>query len=422
MSFDFNLLTGPFRSKEAKENIRQQRHPVQRPAIDHELFRREMVQYFGRRLERLQIIKTTVTPRGQTVDWVPIESQHPRGEIASPPPLLKHPRLWEKPHERQPEIIAEAELEAQGSERGPKGTVPILRKNLRALGYTKSLRQYLSKSRGHRILPVRGLGLAAPEEGGSHRYANSGQGVTCFGGEGQLSCFDPYLESSDDFSLIQIGLSNGDLGFLQTVEAGWQEFQDLTGDWVPHLFTYYTTNGYSGDGDNQGGYNTDVDGWVQYDDTIFPGTTFTPYSTRGGDQRKITIKYQLYQGNWWFACQGRWIGYYPASLFMGNQSVFSTLGDHADHIGFWGEIYDSNSVAGRTKSDMGSGYFAEAGWTWSAYMHNLLVQTGRDGAMGNYDGSSGKFSSDPDMYDIDAHFNSGSSWGSYVYLGGPGAG
>ena len=71
---------------------------------------------------------------------------------------------------------------------------------------------------------------------------------------------------------------------------------------------------------------------------------------------------------------------------------------------------------------MGSGYFAEAGWTYSAYMHNLLVQTGRDGAMGNYDGSSGQFSSDPDMYDIDAHFNSGSSWGSYVYLGGPGAG
>ncbi len=26
---------------------------------------------------------------------------------------------------------------------------------------------------------------------------------------------------------------------------------------------------------------------------------------------------------------------YPASLFMGNQSVFSTLGDHANWIGFW---------------------------------------------------------------------------------------
>ena len=414
MSHDLDFLTGPFRSKEAKENVRQHRPARPRRPIDHAAIRREMSAYFEHRMRRLQIVKTTVTPRGQTIDWIPIESQHPAGEIASPPPLPRHPRAWEKPHGEQPEIIAEAELEGIGIERGPRGSVPILRKNLKALGYTNSLKKYLSKSRGHRIMNLRGAGLAAPEEGGNHRYANSGQSVICFGGEGQLSCFDPYLETSDDFSLIQIGLSNSDLGYLQTVEAGWQEFQDLTGDWVPHLFVYYTTNGYSNDGDNQGGYNTDVNGWVQYDDTIFPGSTFTPYSTRGGEQRKITIKYQLYQGNWWFACQGRWVGYYPASLFMGNQSVFSTLGDHADHIGFWGEIYDSDDVAGRTTSDMGSGYFAEAGWTWSAYMHNLLVQTGRDGSMGNYDGTSNLFSSDPDMYDIDAHFNSGSSWGSWV--------
>jgi len=51
-------------------------------------------------------------------------------------------------------------------------------------------------------------------------------------GEVQFSFFDHYLESSDDFSLIQIGLSNSDLGFKQTVEAGWQEFRDLTGDWI----------------------------------------------------------------------------------------------------------------------------------------------------------------------------------------------
>jgi Neprosin len=206
------------------------------------------------------------------------------------------------------------------------------------------------------------------------------------------------------------------------VEAGWQEFQDLTGDWVPHLFTYYTTNGYSDDGDNKGGYNRDVDGWVQYDDSIFPGTTFTPYNTRGGAQFKITIKYQLWEGNWWFACQGRWVGYYPASLFMGNQSVFSTLGDHADHIGFWGKIFDSDDVAGRTASDMGSGYFPNHGWTWSGYMHNLLAQTDRGGGLSNYDGSAEIYESDPDMYGIESHFNSRSSWGSYVYLGGPGAG
>ena len=51
-------------------------------------------------------------------------------------------------------------------------------------------------------------------------------------------------------------------------------------------------------------------------------------------------------------CNGRWLGYYPASLFMGNRSVFSTLGDHAESIAFYGEIYDSNEVPGKTRSAM----------------------------------------------------------------------
>jgi neprosin-like protein len=173
---------------------------------------------------------------------------------------------------------------------------------------------------------------------------------------------------------------------------------------------------------NKGRWNTEVDGWVQYDDTIYPGTTFTPYSVRGGDQRKISIKYQWYQNNWWLNCQGRWIGYYPSRLFMGNPSVFSTLGDHADHIAFWGEIYDSNTVDGRTKTDMGSGRFPDEGWTWSAYMHNLLYQRDRIGGMAAFDGSREKLVTDPDMYDIDGHFDGDPNLGSYVYVGGPGAG
>ncbi len=423
MDRNLKLLEGPFRNDEPELDVKPYARIKPRPQIDYPRFQRETVEYFEARLKRLQVVKTTTTPRGQTLDWIPIESQYPRGEIASPPPPPHRRQAHATTYINQPELLATAELERTDVERGPKGTVPILRKKLEALGYTKSLKKYLSKTRGHRIMRLQGMSLPAPEEDGNHRYASSGQSINCFGGEGQLSCFDPYVESSDDFSLIQIGLSNSDLGFKQTVEAGWQELQDLTGDWVPHLFTYYTTNGYSDDGDNKGGYNTDVDGWVQYDDTIFPGTTFTPYSTRGGDQFMITIKYQLYEQNWWFACQGRWVGYYPASLFMGNQSVFSTLGDHADHIGFWGEIFDSDDVAGRTTSDMGSGYFAESGWTWSACMHNLRVQTRRNGgSMTDYDGSSGLYISDPDMYDINGHFNSGSGWGSYVYLGGPGAG
>ena len=57
------------------------------------------------------------------------------------------------------------------------------------------------------------------------------------------------------------------------------------------------------------------------------------------------------------------------------------------NIGFWGEVFDSDDIDGRTSTDMGSGYFAEAGWPWSGYMHNLRAQAMRDGSMADYDGS-----------------------------------
>lgn len=52
---------------------------------------------------------------------------------------------------------------------------------------------------------------------------------------------------------------------------------------------------------------------------------------------------------------------------------------------------------------------------------NLLVQTDRGGTMADYDGGSG-WASDPTLYDIQTQMRSGSSWGSYQWVGGPGAG
>jgi hypothetical protein len=80
------------------------------------------------------------------------------------------------------------------------------------------------------------------------------------------------------------------------------------------------------------------------------------------------------------------------------------------------EIVEANPPTGRTKSDMGSGYFPSRGWTWAAYMINLKVQTDRNGTMANYDGTSGVYNK------IEPHFGGTTSWGSYCYVGGPGAG
>jgi hypothetical protein len=406
---------GPFHNDEPKDNVATYRNPAPPVPVDHAAFRAEIVDYFSRRHARLRVVTTTRTRRGQIIDWIPIESQHPKGLIATPPP--RHVPTDVGMPERQ-EHLAVAELEHGRCERGPSGTVPVLRKKLDALGYTMPLRQYLAKCRNS-MPDLGGFGVLPPGPGrGTHWYANSSQNVICFGGEGQFSCFDPYTASSDELSLIQIGLSNSDLPSPQTVEAGWQEYREITGDWVPHLFVYYTTNGYSKDADNQGGYNMDVDGWVQYDDIIFPGSTLLPYSVIGGEQRKISLKYQLFENNWWLSCQGRWVGYYPASLFMGNQSVFSTLGDHADRIGFWGEIASRNATP--TNTDMGSGRFPKEGWTQAAYLHNLRFQSDRGGGMSSYRGADSR--TDRNLYDIDPHFDNQGSWESFAFVGGPGAG
>ncbi len=403
---------------ERREDVRSLKRKIEAIAIDACKHEREIVSYFERRLERMKIVRTTETPLAQTIDWIPIESQLRAGQrIAEPPPGKLETTAS---YRERPAKFVRFELEDKKVARGPEGTVPVLRKNLKGIRFNQTLAKLLGKYSTSRVrFPINGEMTPPPSVDGPHRYASTSQDVVCFGGEGVLSAFDPYCENPDDFSLMQIALVNTDTGRMQTIEAGWQERKDSYGDWFPHLFLFYTTNGYTDEGDNEGGYNQDVDGWVQYDGSVHPGAISSPNSTRGGDQYVMQIKYQLYQNNWWFMCNGRWLGYYPASLFMGNRSVFSTLGDHAESIAFYGEIYDSNDVPGKTRSDMGSGYWPEYGWQWSAYQRNLKVQTDRAGGLSNYDGAG--WASDPDMYDLGTHMNSGSNWESYFWLGGPGS-
>lgn len=372
----------------------------------------EIRKWFEERQKHLKIVKTTRTPRGQTIDWIPIESQSPT-RIATPPPTPQLPPIANR-------NSARFELDDAQVERGPPGTVPVLRKDLSALHETSSLKDYLSKRGGQKVnKDRRSVGAADPNPAG-YWHVTSGQTTTVFGCEGWLNVWEPYVETSTDHSLMQCGMQNYDQA-TQSLEAGWTVDHGLNGDWVPHVFTYYTTNGYSGDGDNLGGYNRDVAGWVQYDSSVFPGATINGISTSGGTQLGISIKYMLYQSNWWFAVQGIWLGYYPASLFMGNQSVFSTLGDHGEWTGFWGEVYSAVQDPSKTHDQMGSGLLAERGWTYACYQSNLRNQTDRAGGLTDHNGLGSVDAPSTAIYDIDMHMASGSSWGSYFYGGGPGS-
>ncbi|MGA3341807.1 MAG: neprosin family prolyl endopeptidase [Methylocella sp.] len=247
------------------------------------------------------------------------------------------------------------------------------------------------------------------------------QSTTVYGCDGFLNVWDPSINNpagpGDDHSIMQTWLQNYDKPQLQSIEAGWTVDKNLNGDTIAHIFTYYTTNGYSADGNNLGGYNRLESGWKQYSASVFPGIRINGVSTPGGQQLDVSIKYQLYQGNWWFAVQGIWMGYYPASLFSGG------IGNHAEWVGFGGEVYSSLENPSLTKDQMGSGRQAQDGWTHAAWQRNLRNQSEPNGTMVNNNGTASTDTANggANRYDIQMHMNSGTTWGSYFYVGGPAA-
>ena len=109
--------------------------------------------------------------------------------------------------------------------------------------------------------------------------------------------FKAFVNNAGDFSLLQSAVAYQSSVGLQTVEAGWINYP-LQID-QPHIFTYFTTDGYASSGNKVGGWNQDVGGWVQVDSTYFPGTVFSTIATIGGTQYDMTMQFQLFQGNWW---------------------------------------------------------------------------------------------------------------------------
>ncbi|KAF2877950.1 hypothetical protein BDV95DRAFT_588950 [Massariosphaeria phaeospora] len=372
----------------------------------------------GQKRRDLNIVKTTTNSDGSVIDWIPLDSQVPDGKIASPPPLPAEIFSTSNQTSERPWAM----LQAEGAETGPEGTVPVLRQSV-SLSNVKTAHQ-LQMTKAPPVDPwhVPEVETAAV---GDHWYASSAQRVNNHGGSASFSLYKAWTESNSDFSLLQSAVIRYDVPkpgdnnqrVSQTVEAGWINYPQQIA--APHLFTFFTTDGYSTIADNKGGWNRDVRGWVQVDSQIFPGTSFAPLSTPGGAQYDIQIRWLLDGGNWWLFVLDRWIGYYPASLFGADTDPNRSLQTESGQINFYGEIYDSHPQ--HTRTDMGSGNWPDAGWTQSAYIRNIVyTDTGRSDQ--KYDGGGGIIVSDNNRYRMRADFQSQGSWGSHMYLGGPGAG
>jgi hypothetical protein len=342
------------------------------------------------------VVKTTTLPNGQVIDWIEKESQ---GNVASPPPFA--------PEQDASENTALA-APFEGESVGPEGTVPILRSD----GKHRPTKSGPPMDKKSRIMPR--------QNQYQHWHTSTAEEATSYGTSASLSMFEAYVEYSGDFSLLQGALIRKVTNYgYQTLEAGWINYPDQVQR--PHLFTFFNTGNY-GFGDYIGGWNTDYKGWVQTDNTYYPGMELNPLSVRGGEQHDFQIQYKLHEKNWWFAVNGTWIGYYPGSLFTKDgRSASETLESRADQVNWYGEIYQTGDP--ETTSDMGSGHFADEGYGKAAYIRNMKIFDTKDSNnTRDYDGSWQVVVEDPKRYSLDTHFKSGEEWGSYFYIGGPGAG
>jgi hypothetical protein len=277
-----------------------------------------------------------------------------------------------------------------------EGTIPMRRITLRDMTKFETLQKYFMAGPGKFYAAT-----AVP-----HRYAHAYQSVNNLGGAHRLNLWSP-TPTTNNFSLSQHWYVGGSGGNLQTVEGGWQNYPYFYGTNRSHLFIFYTPDGYS-----SGCYNLRCAAFVQVSNVWNPGGAWSPdnYSVSGGQQREYKMIWYRdpATGNWWLFCEGASpqiaVGYYPKSLYGSGQ-----LSKYATQIDYGGE------VTGTSSGQMGSGAFANRGWSYAAFQRRIYYfPTSGSSAWANLTASQPT----PSCYTIDLH-NIYGSWGTYFYFGGP---
>ncbi|KAH7429694.1 hypothetical protein KP509_09G061800 [Ceratopteris richardii] len=231
-----------------------------------------------------------------------------------------------------------------------------------------------------------------------------------YGSSAVLSVWDPWVETSSEFSLSQIWILGGYFDDdLNSIEAGWQVSPELYGDGQPRLFIYWTTDGYQA----TGCYNLLCSGFVQTSNTVAIGAAISPVSKAHGGQYQIEIMIwkDPRHGNWWLAFEGSHIvGYWPSE-------IFSHLSDYAANMVEWGgEVVNLRSYGRHTSTQMGSGHFAEGGFGAASFFHSLQVVDSDNNLQPMGDVQT--LAENPHCYDIITVEDP--TWGAAFYFGGPG--
>lgn len=345
-------------------------------------------------------VKTIHSSDGDIIDCVLTHQQ----------PAFDHPRLrGQKPldpperpsgHNSRGLSPKSFQLWRMEGETCPEGTVPIRRTKQEDILRANSVSAFGKKLRHFR---------RDTSSNGHEHAVGYVSGEKYFGAKASINVWAPQVQNQYEFSLSQIWIISGSFGNdLNTIEAGWQVSPELYGDNYPRFFTYWTNDAYQA----TGCYNLLCSGFVQTNSQIAIGAAISPSSSFKGGQFDITLLIwkDPKHGNWWLEFgSGILVGYWPSFLF-------THLREHASMVQYGGEVVNSSPFGAHTSTQMGSGHFAEEGFTKSSYFRNIQVVDWDNNLVPSP--NLRVLADHPNCYDIQGGSNK--AWGNYFYYGGPG--
>jgi hypothetical protein len=387
---------------------------VKEPGTFNEMRRHVLGLYAGVRVKHSYVMDSN------HFDCIPVEQQPSvrmlgLDGIATPPPdslLDKHVAGNDDSAEGPTQVATQEDPDSAFDEFGNStsceaGTIPMRRVTLEEMSRFSTLQEFLQKGPDGVGRPADTNPEVLPASvTAGHKYSIMLQNVNSTGGTSTLNIWSPALNSAlgQRMSLSQEWYVGGSGASTQTAEVGWQVLPEKYGTSKPVLFIYWTADNYT-----NGCYNMDCIGFVQYNGQgATLGRAFTTISTLGGPQYDFTAKFYMFQGNWWLAVNGTWIGYFPGTLYHGGQMT-----KYAQSVQFGSESVGSTVWPGE-----GSGQWATAGWAKAAYQRNMFY----------YDQSGNSvittltpYTPSPACYNTYGPFkNSSADWQVFFYLGGPG--
>lgn len=298
----------------------------------------------------------------------------------------------------------------------PQGNVPIVRVTLpEMLISNKSNIPSLDRVLFNRLNGIKEADTTyLPKSPVAHRYAHAAYKIPNIGAASRLNVWSPTVPS-DGMSLSQIWVVGSDAAYsTQTVEAGWQ----VMSFWhtpFSTIFVYATADDYNGTGCyatrcSESGRQV-KESFVLTTNKIVIGKPIAAQSVAGATQSTVDVKWLRSPdtGSWWLKIDNDWIGYYPKSFFGSGP-----MSQKANYVDFGGE---TAGIA--PTSQMGSGRFANEGWTKASYQSRLRYFT-TDGQVAAANPQAD--ATDESCYTVSVNEPSPppNDDGPYIFFGGPG--